>query len=181
MTADLDQLVVDCQAALAEPRPQPALKEVLDRLVRRRSDLLEALPAPRQQMTVIHVSSHLTIFQLVNAPGFAFHAHDHGCWSAVAFYSGRERNTFYRRIPNGVVASGGREYDAGDVTLMGAEVIHAIENPSHSNNAALHVFAGNPFTAQCSQWDSESLAEAPFDSTYAQAVYPVQRLSHRTA
>src|SRR5688500_10878319 len=129
MTIDLDQLVDDCRAALRESRPQPALREVLERLVRRPDALLARLPAPRQQMTVVHVSDDLTIFQLVNESGFQFHAHNHGSWSAVALYAGRERNTFYRRTADGLVQSGGREYEAGDVAVMGAETIHAIENP----------------------------------------------------
>ena len=172
MRADLDELVADCQSALGETQPQLAVREVLRRLVSQSADLAEALPAPRQQMTVVHVSPDLTIFQLVNEPGFAFHPHDHGSWSAVAFYAGRERNTFYRRVTAGLMPAGGKEYGEGDVALMGAEVVHAIENPLRSNNASLHVFAGNPFTAACSQWDPNTLAEAPFDAAYAQAVYP---------
>jgi len=172
MTLDLDHLVDDCRAALRESRPQPALREVLERLVRRPDKLLAALPAPRQQMTVVHVADDLTIFQLVNEPGFQFHPHNHGSWSAVALYAGRERNTFYRRTADGLVKAGGRDYEGGDVAVMGAETIHAIENPLRTNNAALHVFAGNPFTALCAQWDPTTLEEAPFDAAYAQAAYP---------
>jgi predicted metal-dependent enzyme (double-stranded beta helix superfamily) len=78
MTTDLDQLIIDCQAALGEDRPQAALKEVLEREVSRRSDLLAALPADHQQSVPVHVSDDLTILQIVNAPGFAFLPHDHG-------------------------------------------------------------------------------------------------------
>ena len=90
----------------------------------------------------------------------------------VAFYAGRERNTFYRRTANGLEPVRSTEYGEGDVVLMGTEVVHSIENPLRSNHAALHVFAGNPFTAACSQWDQRTLAEAPFDADYAMAVYP---------
>ena len=172
MRVDLDQLVNDCQDALREHSPRRAVREVLERLVHRPGDLLDALPAPRQQMTIIHVSPELTIFQLVNGPGFQFHPHDHGCWSAVAFYAGRERNVFYRRTGGGLVASGGRDYDTGDVAVFGTDVIHGIENPLQTNSAAVHVFAGNPFTAACSQWDPVTLEHAPFDATYARNAYP---------
>lgn len=172
MTINLDQLVDDCQAALAEDRPQTALKEVLLRALSRPADLLAALPADRQQSIPVHVSDDLTILQVVNAPGFAYLPHEHGSWSACAYYAGRERNTFYRRTTHGLERAGGKEYDAGDVSLMGADAIHAIENPSRTHNAALHVFAGNPFTAQCSQWDPETLQEAPFDIPYVMSIYP---------
>ena len=172
MTIDLDQLIADCQGALGENRPQAALKDVLQRAVSRPSELLAALPADQQQSFTVHVSDELTVLQIVNAPGFAFLPHDHGSWSACAYYAGRERNTFYRRTPHGLERAGGKDYDAGDVSLMGADAIHAIENPLRTTNAALHVFAGNPFTAACSQWDPDSLERAPFDIPYVMSVYP---------
>lgn len=42
---DLDQLVIDCRAALRETSPQQAMREVLQRAVSRPSDVLDALPA----------------------------------------------------------------------------------------------------------------------------------------
>lgn len=172
MTTDLDQLIADCRDALAQDRPQSALKEVLERTVARPADLLAALPADRQQSIPIHVSDELTILQIVNAPGFAFLPHDHGSWSACAYYAGRERNTFYRRTPHGLERANGKDYDAGTVSLMGADAIHSIENPLRTNNAALHVFAGNPFTAACSQWHPDTFEQAPFDIPYVMAMYP---------
>lgn len=172
MRADLDQLVVDCRAALTEREPKSAMREVLTRAVSDATGLGEALPADQQQMVVVHLSDDLSILQIVNEPGFVFHPHDHGSWSACAFYAGRERNTFYRRTAHGLEKSNGKEYGEGDVAIMGSSVVHSIENPLRTNNAALHVFAGNPFTAECSQWDMATLEKAPFDAEYAMAVYP---------
>ncbi len=157
---------------MVEDRPRAARREVLRRAVSRPADLQSALPAAQQQSIPVHVSDELTILQVVNAPGFALFPHDHGFWSACAYYAGRERNTFYRRTQHGLRQVTGRDYDAGDVSLMGADAIHAIENPRGTNNAALHVFAGNPFTAQCSQWDFATLEEAPFDTACVMSAYP---------
>lgn len=173
MTVDLDQLVVDCKAALREDRPQAALREVLKRAVSRPSDLLDALPAPAQSSQVVHVDDELTIMQLVNEPGFVYLPHDHGVWSACAFYAGRERNTFYRRTAHGLEKASGKEYGEGDVVIMGEAVIHSIVNPLKTNNAALHVFAGNEFAVSHSQWDIETLQEQPFSNEDAMTAYPV--------
>lgn len=144
----------------------------LERAVSRPSDLLAALPAERQQSVLVHVSDELTILQIVNAPGFAFLPHDHGSWSACAYYAGRERSTFFRRTTKGLERAGGRDYDSGIVSLMGADAVHSIENPLRTNNAALHVFAGNPFAAACSQWDPVTLEQAPFDIPGVMSSYP---------
>lgn len=172
MTTDLDELVIDCKAALHEDRPQAAMREVLQRAVSRPSDLLAALPAPKQSSCVVHVDDELTIMQLVNEPGFVYLPHDHGLWSACAFYAGRERNTFYRRAALGLEKASGKEYGEGDVVIMGKDVIHSIENPLKTNNAALHVFAGNEFAVSHSQWDIGTLEEQAFSSEYAMTLYP---------
>ena len=172
MMTDLDQLIIDCRAALGEDKPQAAVREVLTRAVSRPADLMEALPAPRQQSVVVHVADDLTILQIVNEPGFALYPHDHGSWSACAFYGGREHNTFWRRTTHGLEKANGKEYGEGDVVIMGTDAVHSITNPLGINNAALHVFAGNPFTTPHLQWDPASLAEEAFDNAYMMQAYP---------
>ena len=98
--------------------------------------------------------------------------HDHGAWSACAFYGGREHNTFWRRTTHGLEKASGKEYGEGDVVIMGTDVVHSIHNPLRITNAALHVFAGNPFTTPHRQWDAETLHEAPFDNAYMMQAYP---------
>ena len=90
MSTDLDELIIDCRAAVGEDRPQAVLREVLRRAVSRPAELMEALlPATRQQSVVVHVADDLTILQVVNAPGFTLHPHNHGLWSAYAFVNGQ--------------------------------------------------------------------------------------------
>jgi len=172
MSTDLDELIIDCRAAVREDKPQAALREVLRRAVSRPAEVMEALPATRQQSVVVHVADDLTILQVVNAPGFTLYPHNHGSWSACAFYGGREHNTFWRRTTHGLEKASGKEYGEGDVVMMGTDVVHSIENPLRITNAALHVFAGNPLTTPHLQWDAETLQEAPFDNNYMMQVYP---------
>ena len=76
MSTDLDQLIIDCRAALGEHAPQAAMREVLQRVVSRPSQLLDAPPAPQQQSIAVHVADDLTILQVVSAPGFSLYPHD---------------------------------------------------------------------------------------------------------
>jgi len=55
---------------------------------------------------------------------------------------------------------------------MGTDAVHSTYNPLRINNAALHVFAGNPFTTPHLQWDAATLEEAPFDNAYIMQAYP---------
>lgn len=170
---DLDDLINDCVAAVNDAHPHAAVKEVLERAVSRPSALEAALPAPVQQMTILHVSDELTMFQLVNGPRFAFCAHDHAAWSAVALYTGQEENLFYRRTPAGLQPTNGKVHSAGEVLLMGSETIHSIANPLSSCNAAIHVFGGNPWKLERRQWDPETLVQGAFDVDEARRLYPL--------
>ena len=102
----------------------------------------------------------------------SLYPHNHGLCTACALYGGREHNTFWRRTTHGLQKASGKEYGEGDVMIMGTDVVHSIQNPLSINNAALHVFAGNPFTTPHLQWDAETLQEAPFDNASMMQAYP---------
>jgi hypothetical protein len=55
---------------------------------------------------------------------------------------------------------------------MGTDAVHSIKNPLRINNAALHVFAGNPFTTPHLQWDPKTLQESPFDNAFMMEAFP---------
>jgi predicted metal-dependent enzyme (double-stranded beta helix superfamily) len=55
---------------------------------------------------------------------------------------------------------------------MGTDAVHSIANPLRTNNAALHVFAGNVFATPHLQWDAETHEQAPFDNAYMMQAYP---------
>jgi predicted metal-dependent enzyme (double-stranded beta helix superfamily) len=66
----------------------------------------------------------------------------------------------------------GKEYAEGEVVIMRPNVVHSIENPLRQINAALHVFAGNPFTTPHLPWDAVTLQEAPFDNASMMEAHP---------
>ena len=80
-------------------------------------------------------------------------------------YAGREDNMFWRRLPEGhrIEAAGAKSLSTGDVTILGADIIHSVTNPLGKISAALHVYDGDFFAPGRSMWEAESLAEAPYD------------------
>mgnify|MGYP000085351021 CR=1 FL=1 len=91
-------------------------------------------------------------------------------WAANGIYRGQEDNAFFRRGPEGIVPSGGKELDAGDVVLLGRDVIHAVVNPRSTYTAAIHVYGGEFFATPRSEWDPETLVERPFDVAHLTSV-----------
>lgn len=86
-------------------------------------------PAPSQQSVPVHAADDLTIMQIVNEPAFTLYPHDHALWSACAYYGGRGHDYFWWRTSDGLKRVSGKEYGAGDVLIMGANVGHSISNP----------------------------------------------------
>ncbi len=127
---------------------------------RTRAELAGTLPPARAELTPLYRSDELTVLKVVWAPGMWLQPHDHRMWAAIGVYAGREDNTYYRRTGDGherIAVSGGRELDEGDVSLMGDDVIHAVANPLAVCTAAIHVYGGDFFRRDRSDWDPDTL------------------------
>ena len=98
---DIDELVLSCCGALAEPEPRAAIREVVERAVSEPNELLGALPADSGGLNMLHRSDDLTILQIVWAPGMRLFPHDHNMWACIGIYAGSEDNEFFRRAPDG--------------------------------------------------------------------------------
>ena len=168
---DLQEFVEDCRAALVDQRPALAVKEVLERALSHRSAVEEALgPADKGGIVPLHCADDLTVLQIIWPPRVSLFPHDHRMWAANGIYGGREDNTFYRRSQQGIVRSGGQALEAGDVVLLGPDVIHSVVNPRRTYTAAIHVYGGDFFGTPRSEWDAETLTEQPFDVEHLKQV-----------
>jgi predicted metal-dependent enzyme (double-stranded beta helix superfamily) len=164
---DVDELVNECRAALAEPDPRLATKEVLGRVMSEPGAVADALEHERGGLKFLHHAPDLTIINVVWAPHMTLYPHDHRMWAAIGIYAGREDNAFYRRQPEGLVASGGKELDVRDVLLLGDDVIHSVTNPWQQCTGAIHVYGGDFVNQPRSEWDPATLEEHPFDLDHA--------------
>jgi predicted metal-dependent enzyme (double-stranded beta helix superfamily) len=160
---DVDDLVVACRAAAADPEPRLAIRDVLERAVADPRAIADALPPTRAEMVALYVSPEVTVLKLVWAPGMTLGPHDHRMWAAIGLYSGGEDNRFYRRHGDELDDSGGRSLHPKDVCLLGDDVVHAVHNPTAEHAGAIHVYGGDFFTTQRSEWTGAPLREGPFD------------------
>lgn len=169
---DLDRFVAECRTALRETAPELAVKAVVERTVAAPSAVEAALGTPRRgEIVTLHHSPELTVLNVLWAPGMAIYPHDHRMWAIIGLYGGREDNTFYRRTASGLVASGGKQLERSDVTVLGQHVIHAVANPSRQVTGAIHVYGGDFFGTPRSEWDPETLQERPYDVERARRTF----------
>ena len=125
-----------------------AVREVLQRAVEHRDEIEQALPATRAELTPLYQSDELTVLKLVWAPGMWLQPHDHRMWAVIAQPRRRAGGQHLLPARGGgahVVATGGKELHAGDVALLGDDVVHSVTNPLGVFTGAIHVYGGNFF------------------------------------
>jgi predicted metal-dependent enzyme (double-stranded beta helix superfamily) len=164
---DLDQFKDACRQALAESKPQGAVREIVARAVSEPVAVLTALAEPtRATVQALHHSEDLTILNVIWGPRMTLMPHDHAMWAVIGIYSGREDNIFWRRIgePGGKIeAAGAKSIGAREAVPLGHDIIHSVTNPMPRLTGAIHVYGGDFFKAARKAWDPESLLEQPYD------------------
>lgn len=162
---DVDELVNQCRAAIADDQPQLAVREVLRRAMERPREVAETLDPTEGGLDLLHHTPELTVLHVVWAPGMRLYPHDHRMWAAIGMYAGQEDNTFYRRSGPGrrfLTVSGGKELVTGDVLLLGDDAIHAVANPRRHLTGAIHVYGGDFVNEPRSQWGPGPVEERPY-------------------
>lgn len=163
----LDQLIADCRKALGEDRVERAMREVVARAVSEPAMLLEALGEPkRAEIQKILHSPELTILNVIWGPRMTIMPHDHRMWAVIGVYGGREDNIYWRRIKGEsggrIEAAGARALMAKDAVTLGPGIVHSVTNPAPRLTGALHVYGGDFFSVERSEWDPETLLERPY-------------------
>jgi predicted metal-dependent enzyme (double-stranded beta helix superfamily) len=167
-TFDLDQFIADCCSARDADASHKAMREVVARAVSEPAAVLKGLGQPkRAEVQKLYHSKTLTILNVIWAPKMTIMPHDHRMWAVIGIYSGREDNIFWRRVPGSRVgkleAAGAKALCERDAEPLGHNIIHSVTNPIRRLTAAIHVYGGDFFGEERSEWDPETLLEERYD------------------
>jgi predicted metal-dependent enzyme (double-stranded beta helix superfamily) len=165
---DLEQFIAECRTALAADPSHRLVREVVARAVSEPAGVLRGLGEPaRAEIQKLYHASDLTILNVIWGPMMTIMPHNHQMWAVIGIYGGREDNIFWRRLPDGsgrVEAAGARALCVGDAEPLGHSIIHSVTNPIPRLTGAIHVYGGDFFAAERSEWDSETLKEGRYDA-----------------
>ena len=160
-----ERFIEDCRAALAERTPQDAIRELVERAVREPAGIIRAFGAPtRSGVEKVYHAPDLTIINLAWGPLMRVRPHDHRMWAIIGIYGGCEQNTFFRRNAAMTLDQhSARELKTGDTARLGPDTIHAVVNSLDAITSAIHVYLGDFFATERSEWHPETLVEGPYD------------------
>jgi predicted metal-dependent enzyme (double-stranded beta helix superfamily) len=164
---DVDQFIADCRSALAADRSHRLVREVVERAVTDPAAILKTLGEPnRAMLRTLYRSDELTILNPIWGPNMVLLPHDHRMWAVIGIYTGREDNIFWRRPSTRdgkLEAAGAKALSVGDAEPLGRNIIHSVVNPISRLTAAIHVYGGDFFGVERSEWEPENLSERCFD------------------
>jgi predicted metal-dependent enzyme (double-stranded beta helix superfamily) len=161
---DIGRFVADCIAANEEADAQAAVNEVLARAVSSPKGVLAALGDPEKAgLNVLHASPTLTIFAATWTPQMNLMPHDHLMWANIGIYTGREDNIFWKRTSQGIKAYGADALFVTDTAMLPEDALHSVTNPLQRFTGGIHIYGGDFFNTERSQWDPETLVEEPSD------------------
>ena len=165
---DLETFIDTCRTAVAEDPTHKSVSEIVAREVSEPEQLVRTLGEPKKaEIQELYHSDTLTILNVIWAPRMTIMPHNHNMWAVIGVYGGREDNIFWRRIkdhPSGLIeAAGAKSIGLGQATPLGADIIHSVTNPTPKLTAAIHVYGGDFFEEERSEWETEGLTEEPYD------------------
>jgi len=172
----LERFVSDCREAVDAGSDHTVIKDIMARAMADPMTVSSAFGTPDAAgITLLYHAPNLTILNVVWKPGMTVQPHDHNMWATIGIYEGREDNIFWRRIegdPDGTIeAAGARSLGAGEFSPLGRNIIHSVTNPLSRLTGAIHVYGGDFFAAERSEWDPENLHEAPLDIERVKAIF----------
>ena len=169
---EIDRFVADCIAANEEADAQAAVNEVLARAVSNPEAVLAALGDPeRAGLNVLLSSPTLTIFAATWTPQMNLMPHNHLMWANIGIYTGREDNIFWKRTADGIKAHGADALFVKDTAMLPEDAVHSVTNPLLRFTGGIHIYGGDFFDTERSQWDAETLAEEPSDGAVIRGIF----------
>ena len=159
---EMQKFIEDCISANNDSNPQEAVKEVLARGVSNPQAMLKAIGEPKEAgLKVFLRSKDLTIFAASWTPQMNLMPHNHHMWANIGLYTGREDNIIWKRNKESLEAHDVRCLFAGDVATLNTNAIHSVTNPLQRYTGGLHIYGGDFFATERSQWNPETLIEEP--------------------
>jgi len=173
---DPERFIDECRAAVEADPTHRGVLAVVRQAIDDPAAIIAALGAPAGAgIFPLYRSAELTILNVVWKPGMTLTPHNHAMWAVIGVYAGREDNVFWRRVPDDpdgrLEVAGERTLLTGDVMPLGRDIIHSVSNPLTEPTGAIHVYGGDFFGVERSEWEADALVERPWDIERVRALF----------
>lgn len=169
MAFSIERFVEDCRAVRGRPDWAQAIAALLREAIIN-ADELDALGEERGALArkgfdVWVQSDDLTIYMVDGRPGLVSPPHDHDTVAIVAIYRGSEGYENFRLVDGRLTSAGRVAVTAPDVSVLPADLIHALDNSQSQGSRSIHVYGNGHFDLATRRlWNPDTNKEAPFST-----------------
>ena len=158
------QFISQCRDAVRCENSIKAVRSIMQDAVDDPEGIVDALGTPQKGgIETLYHGDDLTILNIVWAPQMSVPPHNHLMWAVIGIYQGAEDNIFWRKVGDRLEAAGADALRTGDVTTLGVDIVHSVNNPTNTYTGALHVYGGDFFNIVRSDWEPQNLTIRDFD------------------
>lgn len=167
----LNDFINDCHAALKQPNPGEAVRQIVLQEIRSGNTLEKELDgfsdggnvSQRMFGCLVHLHKDLTIMKLKSVPLLRIAPHTHDMWAVIGCYTGTELNTLYRETATGIEEIEQIRIEAPDAILLSADAIHSVHNPHPTSGCSIHIYGGDIMAIDNTMWDPFTFKKAVLD------------------
>jgi predicted metal-dependent enzyme (double-stranded beta helix superfamily) len=169
---NIDTFIEQCKELALNDDGHKQIKNLLVDVLKDPDSIMTELGNPTEAgFDVLYAADNLSILNFIWAPGMELHAHNHNLWAVIGIYTGNEENTFYVKRDDTIVKQNSKNVTAGNVVMLGREVIHSVKNVTKKFTGGIHIYGGDFINIKRSQWDNSSAKESAYDMQQTRQIF----------
>lgn len=167
-----DAFIEQCKEFALHEDGYKRIKILLADALKHPNSIMAELGKPTEAgFDILYAADNLSIINFIWAPGMELHAHNHNLWAVIGIYAGAEENTFYVRHDDSIVQQNSKEITAGNVVMLGREVIHSVKNSTKNFTGGIHIYGGDFINIKRSQWNHSSAKESAYNMQQTRQIF----------
>ena len=167
-----ETFIEQCKELALNDDGHKRIKDLLVDVLKDPDSIMTELGKPSKAgFDVLYSADNLSIINFTWAPGMELHAHNHNLWAVIGIYTGAEENTFYVKRDDTIVKQNSKDVTAGNVVMLGREVIHSVKNATKKFTGGIHIYGGDFINIKRSQWDNNSAKESAYDMQQTRQIF----------
>ena len=161
---DPETFINGCRKAGERKDEQKIIRTLMQDAIEHPQSIVAHLGRPIEGgIETLYHGPDLTILNIIWAPQMSVPPHNHLMWAVIGIYQGAADNIYWRKVGDKLEASGAEALRAGDVRVLGKDIVHSVMKPTDTYTGALHVYGGDFFNIVRSDWEPQSLTKREFD------------------
>jgi|TARA_B110000211_G_scaffold226137_1_gene279314 predicted metal-dependent enzyme (double-stranded beta helix superfamily) len=143
MTFSFDQFVIEARAAVASDKPNQAIRLLMQETLKSKEALVDNNPLEKDADEImLFEDDTVSVWICRFDPYTVVPPHEHKMNAFIGVFKGREKNHFFKNDANGLKYQSTQIIDAGQMTSIGTDGLHAVVAEGEEDCYSLHVYTG---------------------------------------